>query len=1125
MSLTDHVRIQGRFRQSIRIDQDLGNWDSLEGFICPKSSALILLAMADHVTQSGQAAFTWTGPYGSGKSSLVVALSALLGSNPTHRSYAEETIGNSIAQEIKSKLPPKAKGWRSLGIVGRRADPTQAIGEALNDSGLIRKRRNWTETYLMKCLLEISQMNSRSHGGLIVYIDEMGKFLEAAAQEKGDVYIFQQLAEVASRSKGRLVIVGILHQAFEEYASRLSHDSQKEWEKIQGRFVDLPISVSNEEQIDLIARAIETDKKEDRITKVAAVVSKHIREKRSGTSGHFTKVLTECWPLHPITTTLLGPISRRRSGQNQRSIFGFLNSHELNGFQDFLQHANESSLYEPPRLWDYLRTSMESSVLASSEGHRWALAVEAIERCDAMGGDELHINLLKSIALIDFFKDRLGLVASLDILRTCTSGHSKQSIKEALDQLCSWSLIIYKKFLDTYAIYAGSDFDIEQAVEEKLDEQSDIDFVTLRSLASLQSLLAKRHYHEYGTLRWFDVDIAPLDSLVDRVASFCPRPGVVGQFLLAIPTSNEKVEQAESLCKDAACLSKNWDSVVGLSQHSWTITDLTRQLLALEKVRNERMELQGDSVARREVQARLATLQAQVEAELQKAFDHANWFRKDQEGSQYTPQEINSLASDLADKRYPKTPCFHNELLNRIKPSTSAVAARNILLRRMLNNPNEARLGMTGYPAERGLFVSILERPGLYVDTSHGGQFVNPKKRTGYPAHLTAMWREASRYLRQRKNRPVGLDEIYKLWGSPPFGLAEGLAPVLAVAYILSNQSTVVFYREGIFQAKVKDIDLDYLTRDPADVQLRWMDLNAMSRKLLSGLAEVVRDLDETNTLEHLEPIDVGRGLIAIYDSLHPWTKRTARLSKNAVQIRDIFKKANDPNQLLFDDLPVLARVEGGVSTNADLDSVEFYLREGLEELVNAYPLQLKRFSNIMLDELQVPNNSPQALADLRARAENIRQLAGDFRLDAFVGRLNIFENTFSDIEGLASLAASKPLHSWVDSDLDRATIAIAELAQNFNRVEAFARVKGRPDKRHAMAVMVGVNGAPTSHIEEFDVTDLDRIDIDGVVTDITSVLEGGSEKKHSVILAALAEVSAQYMKPLQKVPKEKRKP
>ena len=87
----------------------------------------------------------------------------------------------------------------------------------------------------------------------------MGKFLEAAAQNNADVYILQQLAEAASRSKGRFLIIGVLHQAFEEYAHRLSHEMRDEWAKIQGRFIDLVVNAAGEEQIDLISRAIKGD--------------------------------------------------------------------------------------------------------------------------------------------------------------------------------------------------------------------------------------------------------------------------------------------------------------------------------------------------------------------------------------------------------------------------------------------------------------------------------------------------------------------------------------------------------------------------------------------------------------------------------------------------------------------------------------------------------------------------------------------------------------------------------------------------------------------------------------------------------------------------------------------------
>ena len=85
----------------------------------------------------------------------------------------------------------------------------------------------------------------------------MGKFLEGAAHDGTDIYFFQELAELASRSDRRLIVIGILHQAFEEYAHRLSREMRDEWAKIQGRFVDLAITVAPEEQIDLVSRAIE----------------------------------------------------------------------------------------------------------------------------------------------------------------------------------------------------------------------------------------------------------------------------------------------------------------------------------------------------------------------------------------------------------------------------------------------------------------------------------------------------------------------------------------------------------------------------------------------------------------------------------------------------------------------------------------------------------------------------------------------------------------------------------------------------------------------------------------------------------------------------------------------------
>ena len=214
--LSETVNIGRRFQRSIKIDSDYNDLNALEGFVCPKSSVDVLQAVAHHVSDTGHGAFTWTGPYGSGKSSLVVAMSALLGGEDEFRSKAEAAIGRNAADAILEALPPKSKGWQVLPVVGKRASAVDIIGRAIEEAGLgdCPETGKWTDDAVVATLTVSAAKAPRSHGGVVLFIDEMGKFLEAAAQDGTDVYIFQLLAEAASRSKGRFIVIGILRQAF-----------------------------------------------------------------------------------------------------------------------------------------------------------------------------------------------------------------------------------------------------------------------------------------------------------------------------------------------------------------------------------------------------------------------------------------------------------------------------------------------------------------------------------------------------------------------------------------------------------------------------------------------------------------------------------------------------------------------------------------------------------------------------------------------------------------------------------------------------------------------------------------------------------------------------------------------
>ena len=289
-NFAEQVTIGRRFQKAIRIDSDLDKAEALEGYICPQSSADVLTSMASHVAENKHGAFTWTGPYGSGKSSLILILSALLSSDKKLRSKAEGLVGAQTAKAFRQGFPIDDGGWVTVAAVGRRSALPTILGDAILEAKLnVRKPARWTDESLLKALQKL--LESPKQHRIILFADELGKVLESAAQEGGDLHLLQQIAELASRSEGRLVFVGVLHQAFDEYANRMARETRDEWSKIQGRFVDLIVNTAGEEQIDLLSRAIESKKIPEKFDCKVEAVTKELPLPSTSTRNSLNSLL------------------------------------------------------------------------------------------------------------------------------------------------------------------------------------------------------------------------------------------------------------------------------------------------------------------------------------------------------------------------------------------------------------------------------------------------------------------------------------------------------------------------------------------------------------------------------------------------------------------------------------------------------------------------------------------------------------------------------------------------------------------------------------------------------------------------------------------------------------------
>ncbi len=1083
----DTVKIVRHYQRSVRLDSDLGRKDALDGYVLTATSREAISVMARQIAGSNQRAFTWTGPYGGGKSSLALVLAAALSPEP----YLRETPRKLLADipHFQEAFPEDQGEWLVVPVVGRRVGIRAELSKALSKAQNIDRNNSHAVDSLIADLTAEAEKPGR--GGVLIVVDEMGKLLEASAAGGDDVHFFQDLAEVAARCSGKLVVLGILHQAFRQYASRLGIEAREEWAKVQGRFSDVSFVATGDEVVELIGRAIDCRKQHPDTKPLSDTIGDAISGRRPAVGPAMGELLDNCWPLHPITAALLGPASRRQFGQNERSVFGFLTSLEPYGFQDFLQQWDGVTPYGPDRFWDYLRANLEQAILASPDGHRWAQAVEAVERASAKGAIKSEISLAKTLALIDMFRGTSGLAAENEVLSTVTMHSSREVLAESLERLAAWRVALFRKHVGAWTIFEGSDFDIDQAISKARATFVSADMKTLTTLANLTPVIAKRHYADSGSFRWLGVSMHSLQDAERLTREYEPESGEFGRLALVLPERNVTAEEAK---RTLSALSSPTSAplMFGVPANHELISDLGSELLSLRLVFEGSPELEGDTVARREVAARLSAIKGALEEALRASLLNADWLIED---SFKRISSLSSMASELAERVYPDAPKVWSELVNRDAPSANSVKARRDLMHRMVSGTPHEHLQIEGFPAERGLYETLLSSTHLHLQSPDSAWAIcAPKPQDSRNLH--PMWSAALKLFSGKRAEPVRVKDLYALWAAPPYGVKGGLMPVFGLAFLLCHADTVAVYRDGVFEPKITDVDVDEMLQDPNRFSLRWVQETGERKRALKEIAAVTEFFGFKP--KSAAPLEVAKSLVALAFSAPTWSRRTQELSGETRAVRDVLLKASDPHRLLFMDLP-----EALKATPTELAD---RLAGPLKEFLGAYEGMVRRLDRRLAQAIDAQGDDD---ADLRERALTVSKGSGELRLRSFAARLTERDGSIKGAEGILSLAQNKPPAEWSDLDVQMATINLAELALDFRRTESLLTIEGLRPGREIFSVVIGSSGDSRLMTRDFEIASRDQAAVQGTVGRIMELLKS-SGLQEDLLLAALAHASHQ---------------
>lgn len=1063
-AIADCFRVPARFLRSVQLERDFHDVEALEQYVVTPPMAEAFRRIAEGLrANSGRRAWRITGDYGVGKSSFALVLAHLLQDRlPFAAARIADAIGwpgddanapalipilvtgsregivpalaHGIAESLRRRSPPRGGIPKALTVLIDHAEEVEAAGDAAGLERLIESVRAYA-----------------GEAGVLLIVDELGKLLEYASQrhDREDVFILQRLAEMAAGSGPRpFILLGLLHQGFHAYAERLPSAVRHEWDKVAGRFDEIVFDQPLAHTAALVAGALNLDPK-----RLPTPVRDAARETARATAqtgwiggaaaAAAALDVARLYPLHP---TLL-PVAVRffaRFGQHERSLFGFLLSSEPFAVQAFAERCvAPDAWYGLAEFYDYVRSMFGHRLAGASYRNHWMRIVATIDATAELR--VLEERILKAVAVLNLL-DAEDLLATDHALAAAFSPAVRRDVEASIKVLVDRGLLFRRGRANAYRLWPSSSVSLETAFDTALRAVGHVErvAVALKQFLDEDPVLARRHYIERGTLRYFEVRYAKAETLAKAAMKETAADGLV---VVALVDTDEEREEALAAAKGSP-FDERPDVLVAVVRPLLGLAPDLQDVMCWRWVAENTQELAHDAYALAEVSRQVATARRALNSRLDDMVGlrsgsaaGVHWLRQGRPEEPPTRGGLSALISGICDQLYPQAPLITNELLNRNALSSAAAAARMRLIEGLFNAGDQPLLGIDPKkaPPEKSMYLSVIRKGAVHVPDGNGFKVVEPKREKDSLRLRPALDYIVKQIAEARGSRiPVAalLDSLK----DRPYGVRAGVGPLLLAIVLRTRAHEMAVYENGTFLHKFGPSDFLRLTKAPATFELQYCTVDGVRLEVFNQLAASIPRKVGTSRPDLL---DVVRPLCQFAAQLPDYTRRTGSLGETALGVRDALLSAREPATLLFCDLPKACGFSDFSSEDKpDEGRVREFVsvfRDALGELRQAYPALLSRIVD-RVAEAAGEDRSAFDRVHLSTRAARVSLAAREPRIRTFALRLR--DPGLSDdawAEALASFVASKPPARWVSGDEARFCEEMAALAELFRKVEAAA--------------------------------------------------------------------------------------
>ena len=460
----------------------------------PTPNAKQIVSQIVNDFKKGIRSFNVVGTYGTGKSSFLLAF--------------EQSI-----KGVKKIFDPNFLSNPNFDFI-KLIGSYSSIIEEFSDAFEVKTNKNQQENILSEIFNRYHQIVGENKI-LFIIIDEFGKFLEYATKHnpEKELYFIQQLAEFCNNPKHNIVLITTVHQSLESYTYSLSKVQQQEWIKVKGRFREITFNEPIEQLLFLASEYV-SEKFDIKLKKLEIEKCLKIcaETKAFSLNKDFLKeIAPKLYPLDMLSANVL-TISLQRYGQNERSLFSFLESSDHTGLLTF--NKKENPFYNLSNVYDYLNFNFHSLLTSkyNPDFPGWSSIRSSIEEVERAFNFNInnYIKVIKTIGLLNIFSASgsvLDLNFLIDYLNLACGITDANDVIKSLEEK---NIIRYRQHSKRFILFEGTDLNIQNALIEAGNKISEVVDITtlLNKHIKFSPVFAKQYSFRTGTPRHFEFIIS-----------------------------------------------------------------------------------------------------------------------------------------------------------------------------------------------------------------------------------------------------------------------------------------------------------------------------------------------------------------------------------------------------------------------------------------------------------------------------------------------------------------------------------------------------------------------------------------------------------------------------------------